>query len=538
MKGSNLKTLCVLCAAILITGMLASLAAPVVFAADGLEPEYDWNLLANDFSSSTDYDTAGNANSGVKGTSFVKQAATEDTKIVSENGLSFARIASQTSGNAQLVGTFLNTSDALQVSDKSTAAVDLVMRVRFRSAEGNEGIHFRFGGSAYRTVIEMFINGSGNMCVKGSGNVIAEGVNDGDWHVLTAKLKYDSENDVFEADVDGGTKYSGVASGLFSRTDAPIMTVLLLKEANKGYSDIDYVYVSDGTLKNGEAPVSETQGTEPPTTETSESAVTTGIPSEATEKPPVKLTYKWDLLNIGFSKSSDYVAEGDANSGLKTSAFIRQNGDGIKLMKSGGVTFIRIPSLESGNALLAANFLDAVDAKDVSDKSKSKLDLVMQVRFRAPAGSKGVHFRFGGSAYRTVVDVFINGAGNLCVKGSGNVIAGGVNDGQWHVLTVRISYSGRNDLFEAILDEGEAYTGKLSDLFSRTDAPVMSVLLLKEPGSEAVDIDYVKVSSGKMTSADTADITVAAAVICTVSAVTVVVISKIRSKRRISKKEI
>ena len=536
MKESNLKTLCVFCAAILTACLLASLAATIVFAADKAEPEYDWNLLANDFSSSADYDTSGNANSGVKGTAFVKQAATEDTKIVSEDGLSFVRIASQTSGNTQLVGTFLNTSDALQVSDKSNSAVNLVMRVRFRVAAGNEGIHFRFGSSAYRTVIEMFINGAGNMCVKGSGNVIAESVNDGEWHVLTAKLKYDSGNDVFEADVDGGTKYSGSASGLFSRTDAPIMTVLLLKEANKGYSDIDYVYVSDGTLKNVEAPVSEPQGTEPPTTETSESAVTTGIQSETTEKPPVKLTYKWDLLNIGFSKSSDYVAEGDANSGLKTSAFIRQNGDGIKLMKSGGVTFIRIPSLESGNALLAANFLDAVEAKDVSDKSKSKLDLVMQVRFRAPAGSKGVHFRFGGSAYRTVVDVFINGAGNLCVKGSGNVIAGGVNDGQWHVLTVRISYSGRNDLFEAILDEGEAYTGKLSDLFSRTDAPVMSVLLLKEPGSEAVDIDYVKVSSGKMTSADTADVTIAVAVICTVVSVTVAAASKIQIRRKTSKK--
>ncbi len=205
-------------------------------------------------------------------------------------------------------------------------------------------------------------------------------------------------------------------------------------------------------------------------------------------------------------------------------------------MKSGGVSFIRIPSLESGNALLAANFLDAVDAKDISDKNHSKLDLVMQVRFRAPAGSKGIHFRFGGSAYRTVVDIFVNGAGNLCVKGSGNVIAGGVNDGQWHVLTVRISYSAKNDLLEANLDDGEFYTGKLSDLLSRTDAPVMSVLLLKEPGSEAADIDYVKVSSGKMTSADTADVTIAVAVICTVVSVTVAAASKIQIRRKTSKK--
>ena len=535
MKESNLKTLCVFCAAILTACLLASLAATIVFAADKAEPEYDWNLLANDFSSSADYDTSGNANSGVKGTAFVKQAATEDTKIVSEDGLSFVRIASQTSGNTQLVGTFLNTSDALQVSDKSNAAVNLVMRVRFRVAAGHEGIHFRFGSSAYRTVIEMFINGAGNMCVKGSGNVIAESVNDGEWHVLTAKLKYDSGNDVFEADVDGGTKYSGSASGLFSRTDAPVMTVLLLKEANKGYSDVDYVYVSDGKLKSGDSSVSEIQEAEPIGGGTSEPADTTGAPSETTEKPSVRFTYKWDLLNVGFSKSSDYVAEGDANSGIKTSAFIRQNGDGIKLMKSGGVSFIRIPSLESGNALLAANFLDAVDAKDISDKNHSKLDLVMQVRFRAPAGSKGIHFRFGGSAYRTVVDIFVNGAGNLCVKGSGNVIAGGVNDGQWHILTVRISYSAKNDLFEANLDDGEFYTGKLSDLFSRSDAPVMSVLLLKEPGSEAADIDYVKVSSGKMTSADTADVTIAVAVICTVVSVTVAAASKIQIRRKMSK---
>lgn len=208
---------------------------------------YAGTYLDNGFSSAEDYATTGNANSGVKGNAFVKQAATDATMIMTEDGVSFLRIASQSSGNAQVVGTFLNTADALQVSDKANANVDIYMQIRFRTVSGSEGIHFRIGGSAYRTVVELFINGVGNLCVKSSSNIVASGVNDGEWHVLTAHLKYDSSNDLFEASVDGGAKYSSTAIAAFSRTDAPIMTVLLLKEPNKGYSDIDYVRVSNGT---------------------------------------------------------------------------------------------------------------------------------------------------------------------------------------------------------------------------------------------------------------------------------------------------
>lgn len=228
----------VIAAVILVTASIQMTVFPVTYAG---------TYLDNGFSSAEDYVTTGNANSGVKGNAFVKQAATDETKIMTEEGVSFLRIASQSSGNAQAVGTFLDTADALQVSDKASANVDIYMQIRFRTVSGSEGIHFRIGGSAYRTVVELFINGVGNLCVKGSSNVIASGVNDGEWHVMTAHLKYDSANDLFEASVDGGAKYSSNAASIFSRTDAPIMTVLLLKEPNKGYSDIDYVRVSNGT---------------------------------------------------------------------------------------------------------------------------------------------------------------------------------------------------------------------------------------------------------------------------------------------------
>ena len=235
----NKKLIAVIAAVILVASSIPMAAFPVTYAG---------TYLDNGFSSAEDYATTGNANSGVKGNAFVKQAATDATMIMTEDGVSFLRIASQSSGNAQVVGTFLNTADALQVSDKANANVDIYMQIRFRTVSGSEGIHFRIGGSAYRTVVELFINGVGNLCVKSSSNIVASGVNDGEWHVMTAHLKYDSSNDLFEASVDGGTKFTSTATAAFSRTDAPIMTVLLLKEPNKGYSDIDYVRVSDGTV--------------------------------------------------------------------------------------------------------------------------------------------------------------------------------------------------------------------------------------------------------------------------------------------------
>lgn len=231
--------------------------------------DYEWNLLDNDFASAADYDPDGTPNTGVKSNTFVKQSATTPCELKTDNGVTYISIPSQASGNTLLEETFYNTADAKNISAQASADVSLVFQVRFRAVAGAKSMHFKIGSSNYRTVIDIFVNGAGNLVAKSSTNVIANGVNDGEWHVLTAVLKYNSSEDSAVFDLDG-QQLSGKFTDYISRTDAPIMTVLLFKEAGSEPVDVDYVKISDGTLEPAPEPeTTDTDTTDDTTTDDS-----------------------------------------------------------------------------------------------------------------------------------------------------------------------------------------------------------------------------------------------------------------------------
>lgn len=66
-----------------------------------------------------------------------------------------------------------------------------------------------------------------------------------------------------------------------------------------------------------------------------------------------------------------------------------------------------------------------------------------------------------------------------------------------------MKYNSNEDSVVFEIDGTQALSGKFSDYIVRTDAPVMTILLLKEPGSDPVDIDYVKVSDGTIDTSTT-----------------------------------
>ena len=84
--------------------------------------EYKWNLFENNFASAADYDPNGNANSGVKSNTFVKQSATTPCELKTDNGVTYLSFPPQASGNALIVGTFYNTLDAKDISSKAGRA--------------------------------------------------------------------------------------------------------------------------------------------------------------------------------------------------------------------------------------------------------------------------------------------------------------------------------------------------------------------------------------------------------------------------------
>ncbi len=216
--------------------------------------------------------------------------------------------------------------------------------------------------------------------------------------------------------------------------------------------------------------------------------------------------YSKEIFGVDFTESTDYDPNGMVNIGLPMSVFAPQNGkDVISTGKDDdGTTYLRIPSLESGNTLLEGTYYSALNSKDISSKDFSNLDIVYKVRFRATEGCKGAHIRLGGSNYRTIVDIFINGSGNLCVRSSSNVVAESINDGEWHEMVARFVYGPDSDKFEIEVD-GDGLYVTLSEMLGRTDAPVMTVLLLKEPGSDPFDVDYVRIyekESGSVASSD------------------------------------
>ncbi len=204
--------------------------------------------------------------------------------------------------------------------------------------------------------------------------------------------------------------------------------------------------------------------------------------------------YSKEIFGVDFTEPTDYDPNGMVNIGLPMSVFAPQNGkDVVSTEKDDdGTTFLRIPSLDSGNTLLEGTYYSALNAKDMSSKDFSNLDIVYKVRFRATEGCKGAHIRLGGSNYRTIVDIFINGSGNLCVRSSSNVVAESINDGEWHELVARFVYGPDADIFEIEVD-GDGLYVTLSEMLGRTDAPAMTVLLLKEPGSDPFDVDYVRI---------------------------------------------
>lgn len=217
--------------------------------------EYKWNLLDNDFSYEADYDPNGNPNSGIKSNTFVKQSATTPCELKKDNGITYISIPSQTSGNALLVGTFYNTLDAKDISSKETADLSVVFQIRFRLAEGTKGVHLKLGSSAYRTVLDIYSNTANNLVVTKQvpsdakeTKILKEGINDGQWHILTVAVKYNSNEDSVVFEIDGTQALSGKFSDYIVRTDAPVMTILLLKEPGSDPVDIDYVKVSDGTI--------------------------------------------------------------------------------------------------------------------------------------------------------------------------------------------------------------------------------------------------------------------------------------------------
>lgn len=226
--------------------------------------------------------------------------------------------------------------------------------------------------------------------------------------------------------------------------------------------------------------------------------------------------YNWNLMENDFAAAADYDANGNANSGIKSNVFVKQSATTpCELKTDNGVTYISIPSQDTGNAQLVGTFYNTLDAKDISSQASANLSVVFQVRFRAAEGTKGVHFRLGSSAYRTILDVYTSSENNLVVTKQVpsdakevKILKEGVNDGNWHVLTVAAKYTSTQDSIAFDIDGTEVLTGKFSEYILRTDAPAMTILVLKEAASDAVDIDYIKVSDGTIdttttTAADT-----------------------------------
>lgn len=224
----------------------------------------------------------------------------------------------------------------------------------------------------------------------------------------------------------------------------------------------------------------------------------------------------WNLLDLDFTSSDDYDLYGLSNAGIVENCLVPQAGaeEVSYEMDDDHTTYLRVPSIEDGMTLLEGTFYGTLDAVDVSSQDTSYLDITMTFRFRAGEGTSGAHFKLGGSAYRTVVDVYVNKAGNLVIKNNDNVIFEGVNNGEWHVVTVAVKYDESNDSVKITCDE-DYFEEKISTLFSHTEAPIMTFLLLKEPNSDPVDVDYIRIRDAGAADDDTnvettADITTAA----------------------------